>query len=94
MALATIYIPTKLSSQSIRLCRECDVQKLDEAQDSDLYVCAMQPSDADELMHGVIFTREGIECHHHTEFEYYNINFFASWHNAIFYAYCADHFEV
>ena len=33
----------------------------------------MHPFDADDLMHGVIVTtREGLECHHPVEFEYYN----------------------
>jgi hypothetical protein len=32
----------------------------------------MQPFDADDLMHGVIVTRAGLECHHPLEFEYYS----------------------
>ena len=50
----------------------------------------MQPFDADEIMHGVIVTREGLECHHPVEFEYYsNPKATASWFDATLCAYCA-----
>jgi hypothetical protein len=32
----------------------------------------MQPYDVDDFMYGVIVTRDGLECHHRVEFEYYN----------------------
>ena len=32
----------------------------------------MQPFDSDDLMYGVIGTRDGLEYHHPVEFEYYN----------------------
>jgi hypothetical protein len=57
---------------AIKLYREYAMQKLEEAQDNDIYVCGMQLFDADDLMHGVIVTRDGLECHHPVEFEYYN----------------------
>jgi hypothetical protein len=51
----------------------------------------MQPFDADDIMHGVIVTREGLlECHHPVEFEYYgNPKLTASWFDASLCAYCA-----
>jgi hypothetical protein len=48
------------------------MQKFEEAQNNDIYVCGMQPYDADALMYGVIVTRDGLECHHPVELEYYN----------------------
>ncbi len=48
------------------------MQKFEEAQNNDIYLCGMQPYDADGLMYGVIVTRDGLECHHPVEFEYYN----------------------
>ncbi len=48
------------------------MQKFEEAQDNDIFVCGMQPCDADALMHGVIVTRDGLERHLPVEFEYYN----------------------
>ena len=60
------------SAQAIRLCREYAMEKFDEFQNSDYYVCGMQPFDADDPMYGVIIAHEGLECHHHVEFEYYN----------------------
>ena len=48
------------------------MEKFDEAQESDYNVCGMQPFDVDDPMYGVILAREGLECHHHVEFEYYN----------------------
>ncbi len=32
----------------------------------------MQSFDADDLMHGMIVTHDGLECHHPVEFEYYS----------------------
>ena len=63
---------TEPTAEAIRLCRQYAMQKFEEAQASDVYVCGMQPFDADDLMYGVIVAREGLECHHHMEFEYYN----------------------
>ncbi len=53
-------------------------------------MCGMQPFDADEPMHGVIVTREGLECHDAIEFEYYsNPKLAMSWFRADLCAYCA-----
>jgi hypothetical protein len=50
----------------------------------------MQPFDADELMYGVIVTRDGIECHSPVEFEYYsNPKLAVTWFHADLCAYCA-----
>jgi hypothetical protein len=57
---------------AIRFFREYALQKFDEAQSSEYYVCGMQAFDVDDLMYGVIVARDGLECHHHIEFEYYN----------------------
>jgi len=65
------------------------MQKLEEAQESDLLVCGMQLFDADDLMHGVIVTRDGLESYHPMEFEYYNFRIVASCFNANLCAYCA-----
>ncbi len=60
------------------------------AMNNELYVCGMQPYDADDLMHGVIVTRDGLECHHPVEFEYYsNPKLTASWFDAELCCYCA-----
>jgi len=54
------------------------------------FLCNMQPFDVDDLMHGVIVTREGFECHHPVEFEYYsNPKPATSWFDASSCAYCA-----
>jgi hypothetical protein len=58
--------------QAIRLCREYAIEEFDKAQNSEFYVCWMQPFDDDDPMYEVILAREGFECHHHVEFEYYN----------------------
>jgi hypothetical protein len=58
------------TAQGIRLCREYSMGNFDEIQNSDYYVCGVQPFDADDPMYGVIIAREGLECHHHVEFEY------------------------
>ena len=80
---------TEPTAHAIRMCREYAIQKLEEAQDNDLYVCGMQPLDADDLMHGVIVTRHGLECHHSMEFEYYSVKIVASWFKPKLCAYCA-----
>jgi len=50
----------------------------------------MQPFDADDMMHGMIFARDGLECHQLIEFEYYNNPKMAvSLFNPIMCAYCA-----
>ena len=54
------------------LCRDYVVQQFESAENNALYVCGTQPFDADDIMHGVIVTREGLECHHPVEFEYYS----------------------
>jgi hypothetical protein len=51
-------------------------------------VCGIQPFDADHLMPWVIVTREGLECPHPVEFEYYS-KAEASWFDATCGAYCA-----
>ena len=50
----------------------------------------MHPFDVDDPMYGVILAREGLECHHHVEFEYYNNpKILTSSFNAKLCAYCA-----
>ena len=50
----------------------------------------MQLFDADDLMHGMIVTRKGLESHHHIEFEYHNNpKIVTSWFTANLCAYCA-----
>jgi hypothetical protein len=72
------------------LCREYVVHKFESAENDAMYVCGMQPFDADNIMHGVIVTREGVECHHPVEFEYYcNPKLTTSWFDASLCAYCA-----
>ena len=71
------------STHANRLCREYAVQKLDNAQGSDMYVCGMQPFDADDLMYGVIVAHDGLECDHPMEFEYNNNpRMVTTWFNA------------
>ena len=66
------------------------IQQFESVQDNELYVCGMQPFDADELMYGVIVTRDGIECHSPVEFEYYsNPKLAVTWFHADLCAYCA-----
>ena len=48
------------------------MQKFDEAQSREYYVCGMRPFDAHDLMYGVIVAREGFGGHHHIEFGVYN----------------------
>ena len=74
---------------AIRICREYVVQQFESVQD-ELYVCGMQPVDADKLMYGVIVNRDGLECHRPVEFEYYsNPQLAVSWFHADMCAYCA-----
>ena len=40
------------NAEAIRLCREYAIENFDEAQNSDYYVCGMQPFDADDPMYG------------------------------------------
>jgi len=71
------------------LCREYDVQQFESAENNAPYVCGMQPFDADDIMHGVIVTREGLECHHPVEFEYYSDpKQTTAWFDAALCAYC------
>jgi len=66
------------------------MQKPEEAhQESDLFGCDIQPFDVDYLMHGVIVTRDGLECYHPTEFEYYSLKIVAHWFNSNLCTYCA-----
>jgi biotin synthase-like enzyme len=72
------------------LCRAYVVEQFESAETNAIFVCGMQPFDADDLMHGVIVTREGLECHHPVEFEYYsNPKATASWFDKELCAYCA-----
>jgi len=76
--------------EAIRLFREYTMQKFDEAQNRQYYMCGMQPFDVDDLMYEVIVAREGLECHHHIEFKYYNNpKISTSIFNAKLCAYCA-----
>ena len=75
--------------EAIRLCRNFAMQKLEEAQENEIFVCGMQPFDADDPMYGVIITRSGLECHQPMEFDYYGTKVVASWFNAKLCSYCA-----
>jgi len=78
------------TTHTIHLCREYTIQKLEDAQVSEMYVCGMQPFDADNLMYGVIVARDGLDCHHPMEFEYFNNpKMVTTWFNARLCAYCA-----
>jgi hypothetical protein len=44
------------------------MEKITEAQDNALFVCVIQPFDGDALMHGVIVTRDRLECHYAMNF--------------------------
>jgi hypothetical protein len=79
--------PTK---EAILLCRTYAIEQFESAETNAIFVCGMQPFDADDLMHGVIVTREGLECHHPVEFEYYaNPKATPSWFDGALSAYCA-----
>ena len=60
------------TNEAIQSCHAYAIEQFDSAETNTIFVCGMQPFDADDLMHGVIVTREGLECHHPVEFEYYN----------------------
>ena len=60
------------TAATIRLGCEYAMEKFEEAQCNYIYVCGMQPFDSGDLMYGMIVTRDGLECHHPVEFEYYN----------------------
>lgn len=60
--------PTAAQTQA---CREFALQKLAEAESNDLYICGMQPLDADDAFSTVLFARESLECYDPVEFEYY-----------------------
>ena len=49
----------------------------------------MQPFDDDDLIHGVIIKRRGLECHQPMEFDYYGAKVVASWFNPKLCAYSA-----
>jgi len=66
----------------IRVCREYAIQKFEETQENEIYVRGMQPFDADDPMHGVIITRNGLECHKPMEFDYYQAKVVAACFNA------------
>jgi len=57
------------TTHAIRVCREYAMQNFEEAQESENYVCIMQPLHADEPTHGVTITRNGLECHQPMEFD-------------------------
>jgi len=72
MKPAAVNGASEPTTEAIRLCREYAIQKLEEAQESDLFVFRMQPFDADNFMHRVIVIRDELECYHPMEFEYFN----------------------
>ncbi len=59
---------TEPTAHASRMCQEYAMQKLEEAQDTDLYVFGMQSLDVNDLAQGVIVTRQGLECDHLMEF--------------------------
>ena len=86
---ATIGDP-ETTAQAIRVCREYAMEKIEEAQNNEYYVRGIQMFDAGDPMHGLILAREGLECHHHVEFDYYNNpKILTSSFNAKLCAYCA-----
>ena len=48
------------TAQAIRVCRAFAMQKFDEAQYNELFVCEIQPFDADDLMCDYIPQRDGV----------------------------------
>ena len=66
------------------------MQTSEEAQSIGIYVCGMLPCDTDDLMYGVIVTRDGLQCHHLVEFEYYNNPRTVTAITATLCAYCAN----
>ena len=78
------------SNEALQLCRAYVVDQFECAKNSAIFVCGMQPFDADDLMYGVIVTREALECHHPVEFEYYgNPKATAAWFDGALCAYCS-----
>ena len=57
---------------TIQLCRAYGVEQFESAETNAIFMCGMQPLDADGVMHDVIVTSEALECHHPVEFEYFN----------------------
>ena len=78
MKPTAIATAKEATAHAIRLCRAFAMQKIEEAQDNEIFVCGMQPFDADDLMHGVIICRKGMECYHPMEFDYYGAKVVAS----------------
>ena len=52
-------------------------------------MCGIQPLGGDGPMHGVIITRNGLECHQPMELDYYQAKVVAVWFHANLCAYCA-----
>jgi hypothetical protein len=78
------------TNEAIQIYRAYAMEQFESAETNAIFVYNMQPFDADDLMHGVIATREGLECHHSAEFEYYsNPKAVASWLDVALCAYCA-----
>ena len=70
-------------------CRAYAAQQLEAAENSELFLCGMQPFDADHPFYGVLVTREGLLCSDHMEVEYYTHNKQkASWFQPDLCAYC------
>ena len=67
------------TAYAIRGCREYAKLKFEEAQESENYVCVMQPLDADDPMYGVIITQNGLSCHQPMEFDYYQAKVAKLW---------------
>jgi hypothetical protein len=76
------------TAHAIRVYHEDAMQNFVEAQENEIYVCGMQPFDADDPMHWKIITRNELECHRHMEFDYYQVKDVANWLNANLCAYC------
>jgi len=70
MKLAAIDGAEEPAVEAIRLCLNFAMQKLEEAQENDTFLCGMQPFDADDPMYGVIITQSGLECQQPMEFDY------------------------
>ena len=47
------------------------MQRLESAEQSELYTCGMQPFDVDYPFYGVLVTREGLLCAHPMEVDEY-----------------------
>jgi hypothetical protein len=54
------------------MCRAYVVEQIKSTETNAIFVYGMKPFDADDLMHGVIITRQGLEFHRPVEFEYYS----------------------